>query len=215
MAGWSALALGVLYAASRRLRFPARDSALGDSGERGYWVPDLLTVVRGIAAVVVLWVLPGVGAWSVGTVWAVGSLLAVVELTDFFDGRVARRLGPTVFGATWDMENDALFTLGLSLLVYTRYGVTPFVVLLGLMRYLYVLIWRFDRDPVTVSSAYKRFAKTTAAAIVVTLLVTIAPIVPSGLRVVVLMIVLGMQVVSFGWDLALQYEAVKQSGERT
>ncbi len=156
--------------------------------------------------------LPQVAQWSVGTVWAVGSALAVVELTDFFDGRLARRFGPSAFGALWDMENDALFTLSLSLLVYLRYGVAPFVLLLGLMRYLYVLIWRFDSDPVTVSPAYKLFAKTTAAAIVVTLIVAVAPILPEWLRTAALAVVLGMQLVSFGWDLVLQYRAVRLTG---
>lgn len=246
MAAWSAVALGGLYLASRRLRAGDREAggaprgdgdhgsgdaedapsggdahgsrnhhgsgAAGGAAPRGHWIPDALTAGRGVAAVAVLVMLPQVAQWSVGTVWAVGSALAVVELTDFFDGRLARRFGPSAFGALWDMENDALFTLSISLLVYLRYGVAPFVLLLELMRYLYVLIWRFDSDPVTVSPAYKLFAKTTAAAIVVTLIVAVAPILPEWLRTAALAVVLGMQLVSFGWDLVLQYRAVRLTG---
>lgn len=212
MAGWSAVALGLLYIASRRLSFVQSNSEGSDAGGPAHWIPDALTAVRGTAAVALLWALPAVGQWSAGTVWAVGSTLALVELTDFFDGRAARRFGPSAFGAVWDMENDALFTLSLSLLVYLRYGVAPLVLLLGLMRYLYVLVWRFDSDPITVSPAYKRFAKTTAAAIVVTLIVTVAPLVPSQVRRMALAVVLVMQLVSFGWDLILQYRALRLSG---
>lgn len=232
LAAWSALALGGLYLASRRLRAGAQDpagdapgggdahgsrnhhgsGAAGGAAPRGHWIPDALTAGRGVAAVAVLVMLPQVAQWPGGMVWAVGSALAVVELTDFFDGRLARRFGPSAFGALWDMENDALFTLSLSLFVYLRYGIAPFVLLLGLMRYLYVLIWRFNSDPVTVSPAYKLFAKTTAAAIVVTLIVAVAPILPDWLRAAALAVVLGMQLVSFGWDLGLQYRAVRLTG---
>lgn len=215
MAGWSAVALGGLYLASRRLSVPQGNSEESDSRGPVSWIPDTVTAVRGVAAVALLWVLPAAGQWSAGTVWAVGWALALVELTDFFDGRLARRFGPSAFGAVWDMENDALFTLSLSLLVYLHYGMAPFVLLLGLMRYLYVLVWRFDGDPITVSPAYKRFAKTTAAAIVVTLIVAVAPTVPSGVRRAALSVVLGMQLMSFGWDLVLQYRALRRAGRRT
>ncbi|MEX2442724.1 MAG: CDP-alcohol phosphatidyltransferase family protein [Alkalispirochaeta sp.] len=204
IAVWSGMALLGLYWASRRL----------DSPRRGYWIPDVLTSVRGVAAVVLFWVLPGAERWPAMTIWIVGAVLALVEVTDFFDGRLARRFGASSFGAVWDMENDALFTLSLSLLVYLRYGVAPFLILLGLMRYLYVLVWRFDRDPVTVSPAYKRFAKIAAAAIVATLIAAVAPIVPPAVRSTALMLVLGMQLVSFGWDLVLQYRALRLSGQR-
>ncbi len=208
-AAWSALALGVLYGASHRLESRGAEPPL-----RGHVVPDVLTGVRGIAAVVLLWMLPGAPAWSDETMWIIVALLAVAEVTDFFDGRVARHYGPSSFGALWDMENDALFTLSLSLLVYIRYEVHPVLLLLGLMRYLYVLVWRFHRDPITVSPAYKLFAKTTAAAIVVTLVVSVAPIIPDTLRRVALAVVLAMQVISFGWDLVLQYRALQLSDPR-
>lgn len=210
LAGWSAMALGVLYCAS----YWFGSSGVDHSSQRGHIIPDLLTAVRGTAAVALLWILPAAQQWSQSTVWIIGAILAVVEVTDFFDGRVARHYGPSSFGALWDMENDALFTLSLSLLVYTRYAVHPVLLLLGLMRYLYVLIWRFHRDPVTVSSAYKWFAKTTAAAIVVTLLVSVAPIIPGTLRVGALAVALTMQTISFGWDLVLQYQALRFSGPR-
>ncbi len=210
LAGWSAVALVALYGASYQLAPPGA----AHPPLRGHIIPDVLTAVRGIAAIVLLWMVPGVPTWSGPAMWVVVSVLAVVEITDFFDGRLARYYGPSSFGALWDMENDALFTLSLSLLVYVRYEVLPALLLLGLMRYLYVLLWRFHRDPVTVSPAYKLFAKTTAAAIVVTLVVTVAPIIPDGLRRAALTIVLAMQVVSFGWDLALQYRALQLSGPR-
>jgi len=50
--------------------------------------------------------------------------------------------------------------------------------------------------------------------IVVTLVVSVAPIIPDTLRRVALAVVLAMQVISFGWDLVLQYRALQLSDPR-
>ncbi|MFW5694252.1 MAG: CDP-alcohol phosphatidyltransferase family protein [Alkalispirochaeta sp.] len=210
LAGWGVVALGGLYGAAR-----LRDRRRPKTGRaRSHWLPDLCTAVRGATAGGLLWMLPAAQGWSEETMWIVVAVLAVVEVTDFLDGKLARIVGPSSFGALWDMENDALFTLSLSLLVYIRYDVAPVLLLLGLMRYVYVLVWRFHRDPVCVPSSYKWFAKTTAAAIVVTLIASAVPIIPDDVRGAALATVLTMQVVSFGWDLALQYRALRVSGPR-
>lgn len=224
---WAAIAMPRLYAIGRRTL----------PHEIGSRLPNLLTAVRAAAAIglfilvglgglALIGRLGGTGnglaltgrrgavgaatgvAYSPELVaWALVATLALVELTDFFDGQVARRRGPSVFGATWDMECDALFTLALSVTAHRLYRVGAFVLAIGLMRYLYVLIWRYDGDPPRYPAAFKLYAKTTAAAIVVTLIATMAPVVGQRLRTASLLVVLVMQVVSFGWEILLHRRA--------
>ena len=204
LAAWSALALLTLSVVSHR----ALD------GQIGAPLPNVLTATRGAAAVAVFASLPIIvaqGEVSGRMLWLLAAAFAAVEITDFFDGRLARRAaasgGSSVFGATWDMENDALFTLSLSLFHHHIHRVGAFVVAIGLMRYVYVLVWHVDGDPPTVTPAYKRFARTTAATIVVTMIAVVTPIFDSRFRVMALAVVLSMQVVSFAWDLLLQHRA--------
>jgi phosphatidylglycerophosphate synthase len=72
-----------------------------------------------------------------------GLLLALLLLPfvlDAADGAVARRLGETSeFGATFDTETDAIFVLILGLALWRRDGVGGWVMIPGLLRYVYVL----------------------------------------------------------------------------
>ncbi|HLI19582.1 MAG TPA: CDP-alcohol phosphatidyltransferase family protein [Stellaceae bacterium] len=70
--------------------------------------------------------------------WVVGALGALA--LDGVDGRLARRLGQaSAFGARFDMETDAATLAGLSLLVWLSGQAGPWVLLSGLMRYIFVL----------------------------------------------------------------------------
>lgn len=208
---WAAIAIPRLYALGRR--------NLGD--EVGSPLPNLLTAIRAVAAIGLfltvgvadLFLGNGTGAGPIAA-WTFVAILALVELSDFFDGRIARRYGPSVFGATWDMECDALFTLALSVTAHRIFGVGAFVLAIGLMRYVYVLIWRYDGDPPRFPAVFKLYAKTTAAALVVTLIATMAPVVGQRLRAGALMVVLTMQAISFGWEIALHRRAVAAGASR-
>jgi phosphatidylglycerophosphate synthase len=69
--------------------------------------------------------------------WVVGALGALA--LDGVDGRLARRLGQaSAFGARFDMETDAATVLGLSLLVWQCGQAGPWVLAIGLMRYIFV-----------------------------------------------------------------------------
>lgn len=184
----------------------------------GSTVPNLLTAIRTIAAITLFGVaalyerVTATGSVSGETFrwWLVG-VLALVETTDFFDGKIARSRGASAFGATWDMESDALFTLALSAGARTVAGRASFVLLIGAMRYLYVLIWRYDSDPPVHPPIYKLFAKTIAATIVVTLIAVLAPMVGRSLGNVALFVVLALQTTSFGWEVVLHVRANRSS----
>jgi phosphatidylglycerophosphate synthase len=178
---------------------------------------DALTALRGLAAVLIFeWaalspVFPGLE--SSNARWLVFALLAGVELTDFFDGMTARRRPHRSFGGVWDMENDALLALALSIVGHLRLGVPIFALLIGLMRYLYFLVFRLTEPP-TAGPAYKWFSKTVAALIAVSLIIPFAPIVPPLVNRVLIASVLGLQVISFGWDVALQFQAGRIGSSR-
>ena len=102
-----------------------------------------VTAARAAYAVCLL----GYGIWALAVVhsptatlrwfWVVGALGALA--LDGVDGRLARRLGQvSAFGARFDMEADAATLLGLTLLVWLCDQAGPWVLAIGLMRYIFV-----------------------------------------------------------------------------
>lgn len=72
--------------------------------------------------------------------WLPSALAAAVLLLDGVDGWLARRTGSSSpFGARFDMELDALVLLALSLLVWRADLAGPWVLLIGAMRYAFVV----------------------------------------------------------------------------
>ena len=97
---------------------------------------NLVTALRATLAVMI-------ASWLVrpaaGSMWLVILLTAVFAGLDGVDGWLARRTGTTSeFGARFDMETDAALILVLSLLVWQTGKAGPWVLLCGLMRYLFV-----------------------------------------------------------------------------
>ncbi len=172
---------------------------------------DLLTGTRGFAAMVLFLygaLRPELPILNGGSfLWILLAFLLLVELTDFFDGRLARKRGCSSFGAVWDMENDALFMFSLALVGYVHLGFPVWALLIGLMRYLYFLAFRVTGDPPGYPDSYKRFAKSVAALIAVGLLAAYAPLMTPFHRGLLLAPVLLLQTISFGWDLLLQAKA--------
>jgi len=84
---------------------------------------------------------------SLATVWwnnlplAAGSILLVLALClDGIDGHVARRLNEAdIVGHYLDIEIDAVIVLLMSVLLWRYAGLSPLILLIGALRYLYVL----------------------------------------------------------------------------
>jgi phosphatidylglycerophosphate synthase len=67
-------------------------------------------------------------------------LVATIFVLDGVDGLLARRTGQaSAFGAQFDMECDALLVLTCSLVLYLHQRLPAFILLPGVLRYLYVL----------------------------------------------------------------------------
>jgi phosphatidylglycerophosphate synthase len=133
-------------------------------------------------------------AWSA----VVGATVAAV--LDGVDGWLARRTGQiTAFGARFDMETDALLILVLSILVWQWGKAGPWVLVIGLMRYLFVaaqwlLPWMRRELTPTLRG------KTVAVWQMVTLIVCIGPIVPVWLSTAGAAFSLALLVWSFAID---------------
>ena len=125
-------------------------------------------------------------------------LAAGALLLDAVDGRVARRTGTvSPFGARFDGEADALLILTLS--VYVAHWVAPWVLVIGLARYVFaaaggLLPWLRGDLPV------RYWAKVVAAIQGVVLTVAASGVAPAPLTHVTLLLALVLLTESFGWS---------------
>jgi phosphatidylglycerophosphate synthase len=99
---------------------------------------NTMTLVRA-ALVAVLLGFVGAGAEAELAWYAVG-IATLAGSLDALDGYLARRLGTaSAFGARFDLEVDAALVMVLSVLVWQLDQAGPWVLLVGLMRYLFAL----------------------------------------------------------------------------
>ncbi|MFF1407865.1 CDP-alcohol phosphatidyltransferase family protein [Streptomyces sp. NPDC058294] len=135
---------------------------------------------------------------SAPPVTLLAALTAVALLLDGVDGKVARRTGTSsALGARFDMEVDAFLILVLSVYVSTRLG--PWVLLIGGMRYAFVVAARLA--PWLNAPLPPSFARKTVAALQgICLLVAGAQLLPLPADLAVVLLALGSLVWSFGRD---------------
>ncbi|MES2842761.1 MAG: CDP-alcohol phosphatidyltransferase family protein [Pseudomonadota bacterium] len=132
--------------------------------------------------------------------WWLVAVATLTALLDAVDGALARRSGmASAFGARFDMETDAAFTLVLCALVVQAGQVGPWILVSGLMRYAFVaaaLAWPWLGGPLPPS---KR-RQTVCVIQIATLVVCLAPIVPPWLAGGLAAISLAVLTLSFATD---------------
>ena len=129
-------------------------------------------------------------------------LFITAEVSDFFDGFLSRKDGGTSFGARWDLEIDAFFILLLSVSAYLYGGVGGWVVIAGLLRYVFFHIYLFV-TPVTIKSrALGVYMKTACVVAVILLIVANQRWLDQGMRTAAGLIALVFLSISFLWELA-------------
>ena len=143
--------------------------------------------------------------------WLFFALALVAFLLDGVDGWVARkRQECSHFGARFDMETDALFVLVLSLLVMNAGKAGPWILLSGLLRYLFVLTslaWAPLRAPLPPSLRRKAICALQVGVLVICL----APIVPATWSAWLAAIGLTALIASFACDVS---GLIRQAWER-
>jgi phosphatidylglycerophosphate synthase len=127
----------------------------------------------------------------------------VAVLSDFFDGRIARRTVSSRFGEDWDMQNDAAFAMILSIAAVVFVGVDSWVLLIGLARYLFVLAVPGSHDEVTTTRGYDLLGKTVCAVTVISLAAVVAAGEPGTAASIALGTSLFLLTISFGWFIYL------------
>ncbi|MBU2091414.1 MAG: CDP-alcohol phosphatidyltransferase family protein [Alphaproteobacteria bacterium] len=142
--------------------------------------------------------------------WAVPLAALAILALDGLDGYIARHSGiASRYGARFDMEVDAFLTLVLALLVAQGGSVGPWIVLCGLMRYLFVgwllVMPRFDRP---LPPRFRRKAVFVAQAI--GLLGALAPGMPPQLVILLAGSAVGLVAASFAADAFWLYRQAKK-----
>jgi len=116
--------------------------------------------------------LPGAG-------WIIASTAVVATLLDGVDGWLARRTGlASAFGARFDMETDALLIQVLAILAWQYGKAGPWVLVSGLLRYLFVAagwVMPWMREPLFPSLRRKAICVVQTAGLILTILPPIVP----------------------------------------
>jgi phosphatidylglycerophosphate synthase len=132
---------------------------------------------------------------------AAATFVAALALSlDGVDGRLARRFGTeSAFGARFDMETDALLILVLSILAWQLHKAGAWVLLSGLLRYLFVLAgWLLPVLHRALPESRRR--KAVAALQALALVYAIAPFVPAHQSATVAALALALLATSFMAD---------------
>ena len=142
-----------------------------------------------------------------GTGWAIFALALLTLALDGVDGLLARRTGLAgPWGARFDMEVDAVFALLLSLVAWQTGAAGPWVLMLGGMRYVFVLAalrWRWLGAPLP-----ERFRRKAVCVIqIATLCGLLAPVAAPPLSVAAALLALGALAWSFAADILWLAEA--------
>jgi phosphatidylglycerophosphate synthase len=142
---------------------------------------------------------PPLASMSVAAWWLV-TVATATALLDAVDGALARRSGlASAFGARFDMETDAVFTLVLCTLVLQAGQAGPWILASGLMRYAFVAAarpWPWLAGALPPS----RRRQTVCVVQITTLIVCLGPIVPPPLAAGLAALSLALLTLSFAID---------------
>lgn len=147
------------------------------------------------------WAAPLAAPGTATLAWAAVVLATVTALLDAVDGTLARRSGlSSDFGARFDMETDAAYTLLLCGLVWQAGQAGPWVLAAGLMRYVFVgaarlLPW------LAAPLAPSRRRQTVCVVQITALIICIGPIVPPALATALAAASLALLTLSFAIDI--------------
>ena len=133
--------------------------------------------------------------------WFIIGLSTLALCLDGVDGWVARRTNSvSAFGARFDMELDAFLMLVLAALVWRSGRVGPWVLVLGLPRYLFVIAgWRLSWLRAPLPQRFRRKAGCVMQGIA--LLVCLGPIIPIPLAIATAGTALALLLASFALDI--------------
>lgn len=160
---------------------------------------DYITIGRAMIGSGCLGVVVAAAAGSISVPsWWIAAPAALALALDAVDGPVARRTQTaSPAGGRFDLECDAVFALVLALAAALIYG--PWVLVLGLMRYAFVLAGLVV-PRLRGALVFSRLRRVVAGAQGVVLVVAVTPLLPYAVDLALLVGVLVLVVGSFGRD---------------
>jgi len=186
---------------------------------RPFGAANWITLIRAVIAVTFLLAVMG-KVWfgleiDSALRWQMVAAGALALCLDGVDGFLARRLGQaSAFGARFDLETDALTMLALALLVWALGQAGPWVLLSGLMRYIFVVggwLWPTLARPLP----RRRRRQTLCVAQMVALIFALAPPVAPLSAEMMCFAGLVLLAYSFGADLIWLAGAARVEGKAT
>jgi len=196
----AALALG-LYGLAAALALRGFAAAGRPHGRFG--LANRLTLLRAGGAAIIAGLATTPGLVSGPTAWAIAGAAALLLALDGIDGWIARRQGlASPYGARLDMETDALTILTLAALALALGKAGPWVLALGLMRYVFVTAgWALPwlAAPLPPSSRRKAVCALQIAILAALLAPPLAPPVSSGLAALALAALVASFAVDIAW----------------
>ncbi len=138
--------------------------------------------------------------------WWIILVAAGAMIMDAVDGQISRRTGTTTsFGASFDMELDALLMLTLALLVWQSGQIGPWVILIGVLRYLFVAaggVWPVLKAQLPQSQRRKTICVVQEITLLVCLWPTLSPAMPSLVAAGALVLLIYSFAVDIRWLLS-------------
>lgn len=142
----------------------------------------------------------------------IASLSISILIMDGLDGYVARKLNIcSDFGARFDMESDAFFILVLCIATISVYGAPYWIILIGAMRYLYVL-GQYFYQPLNLPVRDRYSRKVFCVIQIVALVLPFTEVLQKGIWELLLLVSLMLLAFSFARDIVDQ---IKDSRETT
>ena len=173
---------------------------------------NLVTLARGALTLLLLALLGAPAEATLG--WLTVALGIVAVALDGVDGQLARSRGEVSdFGARFDMETDALLILVLAALVWQLDKAGAWILLAGLLRYLFVAasyVWSWLARPLAPS----RRRQTICVLQIVSLLGALAPLVAPAQSSLMALLGLLLLVWSFAIDVAWLARRASSSAAR-
>jgi phosphatidylglycerophosphate synthase len=168
------LKAGVVLAAIMML---ARRSARAHHPFPRFGPANQVTMVRAFLVAIVAGFIGEPSPMGAG--WIIASTAVVATLLDGVDGWFARRTGmASAFGARFDMEMDALLIQVLAILAWQYGKAGPWVLVSGLLRYLFVAagwVMPWMREPLFPSVRRKAICVVQTVGLILTILPPIVP----------------------------------------
>lgn len=185
-------AVGVLWALSPPDHRPRNATSLG--------LANQVTLGRGVLICVVAGFIP-FNEYAQTHAWTVASITLIALILDGVDGAAARRTrSHSAFGARFDMELDALLILILCGLTIVMGKAGPWVLLIGLYRYMFVAAgWLYPALVQPLPESFRR--KTICVWQLVTLMICLLPLITPLMATGLLALALALLTYSFMKDI--------------